>query len=50
MWVEVIQKFKDKHTGEIHQVGDKLNLKKERIEEIRSKGEFITEINKAENS
>lgn len=49
MWVKVVQKFKDKHTGEIHKVGDKLNLKKERIEEILSKGEYITEINRAEN-
>jgi len=43
MWVTVIKKFADKYTGEIYKPGDKLNLKKDRIKEILSVGEFVKE-------
>ena len=43
MRVTVIKKFADKYTGQIYKPGDKLNLKKDRIKEIQSKGNFITE-------
>lgn len=36
MKVKVIKRFRDKHTGEIHKVGDKLTISKERFEEIQS--------------
>lgn len=41
MWVKVIVKFRDKHTGKIHKVGDKLNLKQDRIDEILTVGKFV---------
>lgn len=37
MWVTVLKKFADKYTGEVYWPGDKLNLKKERINEILKK-------------
>ncbi|MGN1156179.1 MAG: hypothetical protein ACI4TK_08385 [Agathobacter sp.] len=44
MWVKVIKKFRDKNTKKVYKVGEKLNLKKERIDEILSVDEFIEEI------
>lgn len=43
MWVTVKKKFADKYTGRIYMPGDKLNLKKARVEEILSVGNFIKE-------
>lgn len=34
MKAKVLQKFKDKHTGEIHKVGDVITISEERFEEI----------------
>lgn len=48
MWVKVIVKFRDKHTGKIHKVGDKLNLKQERIDEILTVGNFVKKESKNE--
>ena len=50
MWVTVTKKFKDKHTGEIHNVGDKLNISKKRKDEILSKGDFVKETVKDDNN
>ena len=47
MWVKVINPFRDKYTGEIYNVGDKLNLKQERIDEILSVGPFVKKEAKA---
>ncbi|MGN0488040.1 MAG: hypothetical protein ACI4HO_02125 [Ruminococcus sp.] len=41
MWVKVKKPFKDIHTGKLHKKGDKLNISKERNEEILSKGDFV---------
>lgn len=41
MKVKVIKPFRDKHTKEIHRPGDVLNLKKDRVEEILSKGKYV---------
>lgn len=41
MWVTVTKKFADKHTGQIYEPGEKLNLKKDRINEILSVGPFV---------
>ena len=41
MWVKVIKRFRDKHTGKIYNVGDKLNLKQDRIDEILAVGTFV---------
>lgn len=41
MWVTVIKKFVDKYTGETYIPGRKLNLKRERIEEILQTGQLI---------
>ena len=41
MKVKVIAKFKDKHTGEIHQKDDVLNITKKRFNEILEVGNFV---------
>ena len=50
MRVEVIQKFKDKHTGEIRNVGDVLDVTQERFDEIMTVGEFVKEVEEASPS
>lgn len=50
MWVTVTKKFKDKYTGEIHQVGDKLKISKKRKDEILSTGDFVKENVKDDNN
>lgn len=50
MRVNVIQKFKDKYSGEMHNVGDKLNLKRERVDEILRVGNFVEEIKKEKDT
>lgn len=47
-WVKVIKKFRDKNTDEIHEAGEKLNLRQDRINEILEAGEFIEELKKEE--
>lgn len=44
MKVKVLKKFKDKYTGKIYKVGEVLNIKKERFEEILTKGEFVEKV------
>ena len=44
MKVKVIEKFKDKHTKDIHEPGTILNISKKRYEEILEKGKFVEEI------
>lgn len=46
MKVAVLKKFKDKHNGKIHEVGDVLTISKERYEEILTVGELVEEIKK----
>lgn len=46
MWVVVTKKFADKYTGQIYKPGEKLNLKKDRINEILSVGPFIQQESK----
>jgi len=36
MKVEVVRRFKDLHSGEIHRVGDILTVNKKRFEEIQA--------------
>lgn len=36
MKVKVLEMFKDKHTGDIYNVGDTLELTKERVEELEA--------------
>ena len=43
MKVKVIKKFIDKHTGKVHKVGEVLNIKKERLEEINKVEENLKE-------
>lgn len=38
---EVIKKFRDKHTAELHKVGDEIEITKQRADEILSKGAFV---------
>lgn len=45
MNVKVIKKFKDKVTGEVRHVGDKISVSKKRFEEIEAVGHFVEEIN-----
>ena len=44
MKVKVIEKFRDKHTKKIHNVGDVLTISKERFDEILTVGKFVEEI------
>ena len=44
MKVKVLKRFKDKHTKEIHKVGDVLDVTKKRYEEILTKGKLVEEI------
>ena len=43
MKVIVLQKFKDKHTGEIHKTGKVMNVSKKRYEEILTVDKFVEE-------
>ena len=44
MKVKVIDKFRDKHTKKIHNVGDVLTISQERCDEILTVGNFVEEI------
>lgn len=44
MKVKVLKRFKDKHTQDIHKVGDVLDVTKKRYEEILTKGKLVEEI------
>jgi hypothetical protein len=44
MIVKVIKRFKDRHTAELHEVGDVLTVSAERFAEIESVGKFVMEI------
>jgi hypothetical protein len=44
MKVKVLQKFRDKHTGEIYPVGKTLTITKERCEEILKVTPLVEEI------
>ena len=41
MKVKVIRKFRDLHTGEIHEVDDVLEVTEERFAEINTKKQFV---------
>lgn len=44
MKAKVTKKFRDKYTGEIHKVGDIINISKKRFKEILTVGNFVEEI------
>ena len=46
MKVKVIKRFKDKHTGEVHKVGDVFTVNKDRFAEIIESGKFVEEFTK----
>lgn len=48
--VTVKRIFRDKYTGKIYKPGEKLDLKKERIDEILSAGDFIEKKAKSEKA
>lgn len=41
MKVKVTQEFEDKHTGQLHRVGDEMDVPVSRVNEILSVGAFI---------
>jgi hypothetical protein len=41
MKAKVLKRFKDKHTGELHQKGTTITVSKERFEEILTVGPFV---------
>lgn len=41
---EVLKKFKDAHTGAIHEVGEVIEVTPERVAEIIAVGEFVREL------
>lgn len=44
MKVKVIEKFKDKHTGKIHEENKTMTISKKRYDEILQVGKFVEEI------
>ena len=44
MKAKVLQKFKDKYSGEIHNEGDILNISKERFEEILTVAPLVEKV------
>ena len=48
MKAKVLQLFRDKHTGELHQEGTTITISKERFEEIRTVGPFVEAITTGE--
>ncbi len=44
MEVRVLEKFRDKHTGEIYKVGDVLKVTKKRLAEIESVSKDLVEV------
>lgn len=47
--VKVLKKFRDKKTKKTHKAGEELEITKERMEEILSKGEFVEEVKENES-
>lgn len=41
MRVEVVKKFIDRYTGDVHKVGDVLDITEKRYEEIKARGKFV---------
>ena len=41
MKIRVTQEFKDKYSGELHKIGEEMNLSVERINEILKVGGFL---------
>lgn len=48
MKVKVRTEFKDKHTGELHKVGDELEMTVQRINEVIAAGNFIELVEQTE--
>lgn len=48
MKVKVTTEFRDKHTGELHEAGDILDLHIQRINEILTAGSFIELVEQSE--
>lgn len=44
MKARVVQKFKDKYTGEVREVNEEFTCTKKRYNEILSVGEFVVEV------
>lgn len=44
MKVKVIQPFKDKATGKIHNTGAEIEVTPERFEEIKKKGRYVAKV------
>lgn len=44
MKVKVLKRFKDKHTGKIHEKGKTITVTKERFDEILKVGKFVEKI------
>ena len=44
MKAKVVQKFIDKHTGEVRDVNDEFTCTKKRFNEILSAGDFVVEV------
>lgn len=47
MKIKVTTEFTDKYTGELHRVGDEMEVSVQRVNEILSVGAFITIIEEA---
>lgn len=50
MKAKVLKRFKDKHSGKIHERGEVLTISKERFAEIVAVGAFVEEVKKPEKA
>lgn len=50
MKAKVLKKFKDKHSGKIHNAGDILTISKERFNEILSAAPLVEEVKKPKDA
>lgn len=50
MKAKVLRKFKDKHSGKMHNVGDIITISKERFAEILKVGPLVAEVKKEEKT
>lgn len=50
MKAKVLKRFKDKHSGKIHNVGDTLTISRERFNEILKVAPLVEEVKKEKNT
>lgn len=44
MKVKTLKRFRDAHTGDIHEVGDEFDVTQDRLDEILAVGNFVKKV------